>query len=44
MVACDEVIEIENGTLKTDYLLDNAGLQKLRKFYLINADSTSYSD
>ena len=42
--ACDEVIEIENGTLKTDYLLDNAGLQKLRKFYLINADSTSYSD
>ena len=42
--ACDEVIEIENGTMKTDYLLDNMGLQKLRRFYLINANSTSYSD
>ena len=42
--ACDEVIEIENGTLKTNYLLDNTGLQKLRKFYLINTDSTSHSD
>ena len=36
--ACDEVIEIENGTLKNDYLLDCAGLQKLRAFYSINSN------
>lgn len=31
--ACDEVIEIENGVLKNDYLLDEKGLQTLQTFY-----------
>lgn len=33
--ACDEVLEIENGILKSDYLLDQAGLQKLKEFFMI---------
>ncbi|MDO4293293.1 MAG: energy-coupling factor ABC transporter ATP-binding protein [Eubacteriales bacterium] len=31
--ACDEVIEIENGTLKQKYLLNTTGLQRLKEFF-----------
>lgn len=36
---CDGVVEIENGTLKNNYSLDYAGLQKLKKFYSIDVDN-----
>lgn len=32
MSACDEVIEIENGILRSNYLLDHIGLKKLKEF------------
>lgn len=31
--ACDEIIEIEDGVLKNNYLLDEKGLQTLKTFY-----------
>ena len=31
--ACDEVIEIENGMLKNDYMLDYTGIARLKDFY-----------
>ena len=30
---CDSVIHIENGRLQEQYLLDSAGIVKLRKFF-----------
>lgn len=39
MSACDEVIEIENGILKSSYLLDHIGMKKLKEFYMITTDS-----
>lgn len=31
--SCDHVIHIENGKIKAEYLLDNAGEKRLRRFF-----------
>lgn len=42
--ACDEVIEIEDGMLKNDYLLNDTGVKKLKEFYLIDMNGTNQID